>query len=138
PTLCDVLKLDTPKRLDGRSFAPLLKGEKQSGRDFVVTEYNENSGGSRDPMRSIITKDYAYIFSPWSDGKRQMATATLGTVTYRRMKALSPQNPQLAARLDLFEHRVPQELYDYAHDPDALTNLIDHPQHQAQRDRLTK
>jgi N-sulfoglucosamine sulfohydrolase len=54
------------------------------------------------------------------------------------MKALAPENPQLAARLDLFEHRVPEELYDYAHDPDALTNLIDNPKHQAGRERLTK
>ena len=138
PTLCEVLKLERPERLDGRSFAPLLKGEKQSGRDFVVTEYNENAGGNRHPMRSIVTRDFAYIFSPWSNGERKMATATKGTVTYRRMKALAPANPQIAARLDLFEHRVPEELYDYSRDSDALANLIDDPKFQAQRQRLTE
>ena len=120
PTLCEILNLETTQRLDGRSFAPLLRGEKQSGRDFVVTEYNENAGGNRHPMRSIMTMDYAYIFSPWSNGQRKMATATTGTVTYRRMKALAPDNPQIAARLDLFEHRVPEELYDYGTRPRCI------------------
>ena len=137
PTLLDVVGLPHPKGMDGRSFAPVLRGETQEGRDFVVTEYNENSGGNRHPMRSIITKDYAYIFNPWSNGTRVMATATKGTVTYRRMQALAKTDPQVAARLTFFDHRVPEELYNYATDADALENLIANPAHQASRDRLT-
>jgi N-sulfoglucosamine sulfohydrolase len=67
-----------------------------------------------------------------------MATATKGTVAYRRMRVLANTNPEVAKRLDLFEHRVSEELYNYAADPDALTNLIDRPEHRAERDRLTK
>jgi len=137
PTWCDVLGLAKPAGMDGRSFAPLLKGEKQEGREMVVTEYNENAGGNRHPMRAVVTRDYGYIFSPWSDGKRKMATATMGTVTYRRMKALAPDDVEIAARLDLFEHRVPEELYRYSIDPDARTNLIDASEHEAARKQLT-
>lgn len=137
PTWCDVLGLEKPKGMDGRSFAPLLRGEQQEGRDTVVTEYNENAGGNRHPMRAIVTRDYGYIFSPWSDGRRKMATATMGTIAYRRMKALAPENAEIAARLDLFEHRVPEELYRYASDPDARTNLIDASEHEAARKELT-
>nr|MDQ3624399.1 heparan N-sulfatase [Verrucomicrobiota bacterium] len=103
----------------------------------VVAEYNENAGGSRDPMRSIITRDFAYLFNPWSDGRRVMATATQGTVTYRRMQALAKTDTKVAARLKLIDHRVPEELYNYATDPDALHNLIDGQEYRAQRDRLT-
>lgn len=138
PTLLDVMGLDHPKGMDGRSFAPLLRGETQDGRDMVIAEYNENAGGNRHPMRAVITKDFAYIFNPWSNGKRVMATATKGTVTYRRMKALAANDKAIAARLDLFEHRVPEELYNYAADPDALVNLIDKPEQAAQRERLTR
>jgi len=66
-----------------------------------------------------------------------MATATKGTVTYRRMKALAPQNSEIAARLDLFEHRVPEELYQYSVDPDARNNLVQSESHQADYRRLT-
>jgi N-sulfoglucosamine sulfohydrolase len=88
-------------------------------------------------MRAIITRNFGYIFNPWSNGERKMATATKGTATYRRMVQLANSDPQIARRLDLFEHRVPEELYDYASDPDALVNLIDDPAHRADRERLT-
>ncbi len=138
PTLLDVAGIAHPDGLQGRSYAPLLKGERQDGRDFIVAEYNENAGGNRHPMRAIITRDFGYIFSPWSNGERKMATATKGTATYRRMVQLAKSDQQIAKRLDLFEHRVPEELYNYELDPDALANLIDDPVHHAERERLTK
>ena len=73
----------------GARFAPLLKGENQDGRDLVIKEYNENAGGSRDPMRAVQTKQLLYLFNPWSNGERVMATATTGTPTYRRMAELA-------------------------------------------------
>lgn len=138
PTLLDAAGVPHPEGLQGRSYAPLLKGERQAGRDFIVAEYNENAGGNRHPMRAIVTRDFGYIFNPWSNGERKMATATKGTATYRRMVQLAASDPQIAARLDLFEHRVPEELYAYGSDPDALENLIDDPAYRAERDRLTK
>jgi N-sulfoglucosamine sulfohydrolase len=131
PTVLDIVGAEHPQRLDGRSFLPLLHGKKQSNREHVIKEYNENAGASRDPMRAIQTKRYLYLFNPWSNGKRVFATATTGTVTYRRMAALASSDKNLAARLDLYKHRVPEELYDVANDPDCLVNLIAHPNHQA-------
>ena len=138
PTLLEIVGLPQPQGLDGRSFVPVLRGQRQEGRDFVVTEYNENSGGNRHPMRSIVTKDFAYIFNPWSNGQRAFATATRGTVTYRRMQALAKTDPKMAERLKFFDHRVPEELYNYSADVDALQNLIGDPKFAAQREQLTK
>ena len=127
PTILEATGIAPPKGFDGRSFAPLLRGEPQAGRNIVFTFHNENSGRNRSPMRSVQTKRYGYIFNPWSDGTRVFRTATTGTATYRTMKQLAAGDAAMAARLDLFEHRVPEELYDYEHDPDALHNLIDDP-----------
>jgi len=138
PTLLDVVGIEHPKGMDGRSFEPLLRGQTQTDRDFVITEYNENAGGNRHPMRAILTREFGYIFNPWSNGERVMATATKGTDTYRRMKVLAKTDPKVNARLNLFEHRVPEELYNFASDPDAITNLIDSADHRAERNRLTK
>lgn len=137
PTLLDMVGLPHPAGMDGRSFAPLLRGETQADRDYVVTEYNENSGGHRHPMRSIVTRDFAYLFNPWSNGERVMATATKGTATYRRMQVLARTDPAVAARLKLFDYRVPEELYNYSTDADALENLVARPEFRAARDRLT-
>jgi hypothetical protein len=42
----------------------------------------------------------------------------------------------LSKRLDLYKHRVPEELYDVAYDPDCLVNLINQPKHQAELKEL--
>lgn len=86
PTWCDIVGLEHPEGFDGRSFLPLLKGEKQDGRDAVFKAYSENSGGNRNPMRGVQTENYLYLFNPWSDGELVMATATSGTATWRRMQ----------------------------------------------------
>ena len=131
PTLLDIAGVKHPARLDGRSFLSLIRGNTQTGRDYIFKEYNENAGASRDPMRAVQTKRYLYIFNPWSNSERVFATATTGTVTYRRLVALAKQDKRLAKRLDLYKHRVPEELYDVANDPDCLHNVIDDPKHQA-------
>ncbi len=138
PTLLDMVNLPHPPGMDGRSFAPILRGQTQDQRDYMVAEYNENSGGNRHPMRTIITRDFAYLFNPWSNGERIMATATKGTATYRRMQELAKTDAGVAQRLDLFDHRVPEELYQYSKDADALHNLIGKPEHQAHYEQLTK
>jgi N-sulfoglucosamine sulfohydrolase len=138
PTLLDIIEQTHPKPIDGRSFAPILRGETQSGRDYVIKEYNENSGGKRNPMRAIQTRDYLYIFNPWSDGNRPMATATNGTATYRRMQVLAKTDSQIAERLRLADFRVLEELYHVASDPDCLVNLIDDPKHTQAADALRR
>ena len=131
PTLLDVMQTDhpTPTRLHGRSFAPILRGEKQKNRDHVVLQYNENSGRNRHPMRGIQTKNMLYLYNPWSDGIRKFATATTGTATYRQMVKRAPKESDIAARLQLFDHRVVHELYNIQEDPNCLINLIDSPKH---------
>jgi N-sulfoglucosamine sulfohydrolase len=135
PTLCDALGIETAKDFDGRSFLPLVKGQPQDGREFVFCEYNENAGGNRNPMRAVVSKTGWYIYSPWVDGKREFATATRGTITYRTMKKLAPNDPALAARLAEFERGVPEEFYAYREDPDARHNLINDPSAQSEIER---
>ncbi len=136
PTLLDVIGAGHPEGIDGRSFASLLRGGTQDGRDMVFKEYNENAGGSRDPMRAVQTKRRLYLFNPWSNGQRVMATATTGTPTYRRMAELAQADEAIAARHDLYQHRVVEELYDVQNDPNCLVNLIDDPAEQQELTRL--
>ncbi|MBL9185690.1 MAG: sulfatase [Verrucomicrobiaceae bacterium] len=132
PTILDMLGIASPGGFDGSSFAAVLKGEKQPKRTMIFKEHNENSGGQNTPMRAVQTKDWLYIFSPWSNGTRVMGGATAGTVTCRQMRVLAKNNEQVAARIDLFDHRVPEEAYEVRYDPDALTNLVTKPEHAEQ------
>jgi N-sulfoglucosamine sulfohydrolase len=137
PTLLAATGLQLPKNLDGRSFVAVIKNQpQQHGWDHVIKEYNENVAGSRDPMRAVQTKKMLYLFNPWSNGERVMATATTGTPTYRRMAELAQIDQRIAARHALYQHRVVEELFDIQNDPDCLINLIDSSAHQSELNRL--
>ncbi|RBP41502.1 N-sulfoglucosamine sulfohydrolase [Roseimicrobium gellanilyticum] len=136
PTLLDAAGITHPTGLDGSSFAPLLRNTSQEGRDFIVKGHTENAGRSRDPMRAIQTKKYLYIFNAWSNGTRVMATATSGTSTYRRMVALAKTDSKIAGRLEVYQHRTMEELYDVEQDPDCLHNLIGHTTHAKDADTM--
>lgn len=137
PTILDALGIDD-EGMDGRSFVPVLKKGKQKGRDYVVKEYNENSGANRSPMRSVATREYTYIYNPWSDGKRIFRTATTGTLAYKEMRRIAAGDPAMAERLRVFNHRDPEELYHTAKDPDSLVNLVDNPEHGEALEKLRK
>ncbi|MDZ7782798.1 MAG: sulfatase-like hydrolase/transferase [Halioglobus sp.] len=115
------------RRPAGPVSSPLLRGERQDGREHVFKQYTENSGGQRRPMRAVQTPRYLYIFNPWSDGKRRQHSATANTHTWRRMVELARQDAAVAARVHLLRHRVPEEFYDVVSDPDCRVNLIDDP-----------
>ncbi|MEM8734012.1 MAG: sulfatase [Planctomycetota bacterium] len=131
PTLCEILEWSPPAGMDGRSFAPLLKGKSLADREFVLKEYNENSGRKRNPMRGIETKEYLYLYNPWSNGELKMATATNGTRSWKRMKQMAGDNTAVAARVELMEYRVLEELYHIPSDPECLVNLAGSDQHRA-------
>lgn len=136
PTLLELTDISNPGEMDGTSFVSHLRNQPGFEREFVVKEYNENSGHWRDPMRALQTHEFLYIFNPWSNGKRIMATATTGTLTYRRMAELAQTDPVIAARHEVYQHRTVEEFYDIANDPDCLTNLINEESHQSKADDL--
>jgi len=136
PTLLDAAGAPHPSGLQGRSYCPVLRGEKQNGRDYVIKEYNENAAGGRHPMRSVQTRRFCYIFNPWSNGTRKFKTATMGTTTYKVMQKLAETDEEAAERLRLFDHRVVEEFFDCEKDPDALHNLIGDPTLKQEADRL--
>lgn len=125
PTFLDVTGIKHPSGMDGRSFESVMRGKKQAGREYIFKVYNENSGAGRHPMRSVQSRRFCYIYSPWSDGVNKFKTATTGTMSYRAMQKVAATDQKIAARLQLFDHGVPEEFYDVEKDPDCLHNLID-------------
>ncbi len=127
PTILDALGIEPIEGMDGRSFLPLLKGEPQSGRDFVFTHINTIASGRMYRMRSVEGKRYGLIWNGWSDGETQFRNESMSGLTWKAMLAAAESDPAIAARVKLFRYRVPFEFYDYEADPDALKNRIDDP-----------
>lgn len=133
PTLLEALGLPMPEGMDGRSFLPVLRGQKQEQREQIVTCYNEAFGNKSYPMRCLQNKRFGYMYNSWSDGKKRYGTEGMSGLSFKAMQNAGTDDPAIAARVELLVHRVPEELYDFAADPDALHNLIDDPKYEEQK-----
>ena len=132
PTILEALGLPAPPGMDGRSFLALLSGGEQAERDRVFTCYNDTSGSRHYPMRCLQTRQYGYIYNAWSDGNARYQAEPMAGLTFAAMEKAAATNAPVAARVELLLHRVPEEFYDFARDPNGLHNLFGDPQYQAQ------
>ena len=130
PTILEAANLQIPDGLDGTSFVPTLLGKKQEGRDKVFTQFFQTSSKKRFPMRCIQDAKYGYIFNAWSDGKARFRNESQIGYTYKAMVKAAKTNPNIAARVKLFDNRVVEEFYDFENDPNALNNLINIPEYK--------
>ncbi|MBI4876687.1 MAG: sulfatase [Acidobacteria bacterium] len=138
PTVLEVAGLPAVEGMDGRSFVPVLEGRGQAGREQVVTVFHETSGRQRFEMRALETPRFGYIYNGWSDGKRIFRNESQNGRTFAAMREAAQTDPGIAARVEFFVKRVPEEFYDYQADPHALRNLIQTPQHQAEIGRMRR
>jgi len=134
PTFLDVTSVKGPKELDGHSFVSLMKGSSSQqgpdeGRKVVFTQIDCKAGGDAVPMRCVQDGKFGYIYNPFSDGQHWYRNNNEGQ-SMRAMQEAAKSDPLVAARIELFRHRVPEELYDLEHDPDCLHNLIHAPGQQ--------
>ncbi|MHC5056135.1 MAG: sulfatase family protein [Planctomycetota bacterium] len=136
PTALEAAGLPLPAGMDGRSFLSVLRGERQEGRDVVFTQFHQTAGRKRYPMRCVQDRRFGYIFNPWADGERVFRNESQSGRTMKAMREAAATDPVIASRVELFLHRVPEELYDFRDDPDARTNLVADPRYAPDIDRL--
>ena len=136
PTLLDAAGIKPISGTDGRSFLPAMKGDTLNGWDTVFTFYNKQGLSNWLPMRAIRTRTAAYIWNPWSDGKKQYRAENMAGLTWKAMLAAGESDPEIKARCDFYLYRVPEEFYDLSNDRNERVNLIDSPERRADIDVL--
>ena len=118
PTLCDLLDINLPTWLQGRSMLPLLRGEADSIRAELFAEVSYHA--AYEPKRAVRTERYKYI--------------------RRYDKRVSPVLSNIddghakSAWLDAgYAERAPapEQLYDTMLDPNERLNLADDPERAA-------
>ncbi|HEU5140090.1 MAG TPA: sulfatase [Bacillales bacterium] len=110
PTLLDLGGVDIPEGLDGKSFAPLLKGADGEGREEFFCELTWHD--KYHPMRGIHTNRYKFIRN-FEDGPKIY-------MPYDIHSSLSGQD----VREEFYVQNEPEELYDLENDPLEEQNLI--------------
>jgi N-sulfoglucosamine sulfohydrolase len=138
PTVLELLGVTPPPGMDGRSFVPLLKGQKQHGRDHVFTWVNTVASGKSFPSRCVRTKTRAYIWNEWPDGKTEYKVEGMSGLTFKTMQEAGAINPEIKARVDHYLYRCAEEFYDLKNDPTERQNLISDPKRQGEIQRMKK
>ncbi|MCB9881765.1 MAG: sulfatase [Planctomycetes bacterium] len=123
PTILEACGLEADDALDGSSFVSLLRGEPQANRDRVFTCFYETSGKRAYPMRGVIERDTVYIWNAWADGETRFRNESQSGLTMKAMQRAAEEDEAIAARVQLFLFRQPEELYDRLLDPNALHDL---------------
>ena len=123
PTVLDVLGIDIPDNVQGRSFAPLLDGKAFTPRDAIFGELSHHD--YYDPKRCIRTETHKLIVN-FSSAPFFMDPSQ----SWRpRSDTVVPDNPAVA-------YHEPVELYDLAEDPWEQKNLADDAAHAETRQDL--
>jgi len=124
PTLLELLAIEPPPGMDGRSLASVLRGEKDASRDHAFTHVNSISSGAQYPSRCVRTKTRAFTWNAWSDGTNRFHNEPMAGLTFNAMAAAAKDDPNIQNRVRQHLYRDVQEFYDLEKDPGERHNLI--------------
>lgn len=112
PTLFDLLEIDQPDYFEGKSFAPLFKGEVYEGNEAIFAEINFHT--SYEPVRSVRTTRYKYI-RYFDEEYQQINYSNIDQSTVK----------EFYKEHDLEQQVKPSEaLYDLYYDATEKNNLV--------------
>lgn len=137
-TILEAAEINNPGGMDGRSLMPLLRGEQQSGRDRIFTQYYMKIGQTNYQMRAVQNKDFMFLFNPWHNGKPVYNTSSMGGSCFKTILKVAETDPAWKTRADYLLTRAPEEFFDLRSDPHCLNNLIDDKSHQNQIERCQR
>jgi N-sulfoglucosamine sulfohydrolase len=117
PTLLELIGGEIPENIEGKSFLPILRGEKKEIRKEIFTEKTFHE--LYDPIRGIRTDRYKYIRNfVKSNTLYQMPSPILMSPFGKYMKD------------EYNQPRADEELYDLKNDPIERINLIKSPEYK--------
>lgn len=125
PSLLELLGVQPPTDMDGRSWLPLLNGQTQVDRDFTITHVNTVSSGKSLAQRCIRTKDRALMFHAWVGGPAKFNMEAMSGLSFAAMKASN--DPAIQSRVKQLIDGEVLMLFDTAVDPSERHNLIRDP-----------
>jgi N-sulfoglucosamine sulfohydrolase len=136
PTLLELLQLPPQPGIDGRSWLPLLRGEAQPDRDFVITHVNTVSSGKSFPQRCVRTQNFSYLFQAWPNGTPQFRVEAMSGLSYAALAKAAESDARIKSRVDQLIVGTAEQFFDVRQDADERVNLIHDARHQPEIDRL--
>lgn len=133
PTLVAAAGGPTPNDLDGRSFLPVLRGERQTHRDRIFTTHSGDGRWNIYPIRSVRSSEWKLIVNLRPECAFTTHIDLPGNLGQRgyfaTWEAAAKSDRQAAAIVHRYHARPAAELYHLATDPHEQHNLAANPEH---------
>ena len=135
PTILDVVGAAAPDDLDGRSFLPVLRGQKQTHKSYAYSlQTTLGVNGAQQPygIRAVVDSRFRYIRNlfPENEFSIPLSRNLISETTSKT------ENDRLFAQR--FFKRPKEELFDVIKDPYCQKNLAHNSQYKKDLDRLSK
>lgn len=133
PSFVELAGGKAPEDIDGRSFLPVLTGDKDSHREKVFASHTGDGAMNRSPSRMLRTKRFKYLLNLAPEVKYTTHMDRVkreGVNEYWeswRDKSFSEEHA--AAVLWRYHNHPAEELYDLEKDPEELKNLASDPKY---------
>lgn len=131
PTLVELAGGDPPRDIDGRSFAPVLRGETDRHRSAVYITHSGDRDFNVFPMRSVRTADWKYIRNLHPDFQFATHINRGGLRSGRRYWPswieAAGNDQEAMAIVERYRRRPAEELYYVANDRHEQHNLAIDP-----------
>jgi len=135
PTLVDIAGGKPSTDIDGRSFAPVLRGNLSfKGRSEIYTTHNNDGNVNVYPMRSVRTDRWKYISNlhpeyVYTTHIDQWVKRVDSGKYFPSWREAAQKDPQAKAIVDRYYRRPKEELYDLQADPNEEHNLAGDPRY---------
>ncbi|UUO04917.1 sulfatase-like hydrolase/transferase [Blastopirellula sp. J2-11] len=138
PTLVEAAGGKPAENLDGRSILPVLRGTTEAHRDLIFTTHSGDSNFNVYPTRSVRTERFKYIrnLHPEFLYESHVTKADKEEAYWNSWVKKAKTSAEAARKVNRYQQRPPEELYDLTTDPLEQNNLADDPSHAATKQQL--
>jgi arylsulfatase A-like enzyme len=141
PTLLELAGGPPIEKLDGKSFLPVLKGEKKKHREYAFGIHNNIPEGTPYPIRSIRSENFKLIYNILPDSLyyvKYLMSQGEGARIFNSWKKVAENNKSAQLLVDRIEKHPEFELYDLKNDPYELNNIALIPKNKKVLESLKK
>ncbi|MCH2115070.1 MAG: sulfatase [Pirellulales bacterium] len=137
PTILDLAGVSIPNKVQGRSFASLLREPSNKFRRYVFAEHNWHDMEAFERM--VRSEDYMYIYNGRPNFPNCGPADSISCRTHAELKKLYDAGQATPAQADCFiAPRPDEELYDMREDSDQLNNLAANPKYETALEEMRK
>ncbi len=144
PTLLELAGAKSDHPFDGSSFAAVLRGEKDTHREYAYAAHNNIPEGPAYPVRSVTDGEWRYIrnLTPDEIYIEKHLMGLLGgnpphNPYWSSWVATASDNPATYRLVKRYLRRPAEELYHTAADPAEMTNLAGQLEYTAIQQKLS-